>query len=101
MTFDLELAGTLSAEERNLSRRNLPRRQTVEREEDWLYFHLSLARGCRLRLQRMVEGSNLFLDEQRNRRQAVLAALKHYELLRRMEAPITPFLESLMRAEGL
>ena len=76
-------------------------RTPEEKEEDWLYFHLSLAAGCRARMARLTLGSQDFFEEDSRRRQAVLSAMKHYDLLRRMGAAIPPLLDSMMRSEGL
>lgn len=76
-------------------------RTTIEKEEDWVYFHLTLARGCRVRLMHMELASAEYGDEVANRRAAITSAMKHAELLRRMDSQIPPFLDSLMRAEGL
>lgn len=75
-------------------------RTTIEKEEDWVYFHLSCASQARARLQRLQPGHQ-FDHDLHTRRLALAGAMKHVELLRRMHSPLPPLLEQMMRAEGL
>jgi hypothetical protein len=75
-------------------------RTMIEKEEDWLYFHLSCASRARKRLQNLGPGEQ-FNHEVHARRLSITAAMKHLALLTRMLSPLPPLLEQMLRAEGL
>jgi hypothetical protein len=79
---------------------NLDTRTPIEKEEDWLYFHLDCAQRARRRLEKLQPGQQ-FDHELHTRRLAVFAAMKHMALLARMHSPIPPLLEQMLRSEGL
>lgn len=75
-------------------------RTVVEMEEDWLYFHLDVARRARQRIEDLDVGEE-YAHEIASRRAALLGAMKHFDLLRRMKSPLPALLEQMMLAEGL
>lgn len=74
---------------------------SVQLHEDFLYFHLLVARNARMTMDRMQEWSLDYLAKYQERAQALLAASRHYQALRAMGPVIEPLLDSMAMAEGL
>lgn len=69
--------------------------------EDFLYFHLNLARTARERIARIDPGSDELLIERALREKALRAAARIVDSLRRMKYPLSRFVKDLMDSEAL
>jgi hypothetical protein len=72
----------------------------LDGEEDLLYLALSIARGCRARMDRMAWGTE-YNDEFRRREIALDNARRHYLILAAAERSVTAIIAQMMKAEGL
>jgi len=91
--------GILSRDEESML--PIPRDKYEQRETDWLYFALYLARGARLRAARMISGSLEHCAERYAQDMALESAKLHASNLTRRGYQLTADLISFMRREGL
>lgn len=69
--------------------------------EDFLYFHLNVARNARERIARVHPGSDDVLIERGVREKALRAAGQIVDSLRRMKYPLSRHVKELMDSEAL
>lgn len=92
-------AMTLSADEETLVEVNPA---MIEREEGWLYFALSIARDCRMAMERLERGSIDWLLKQMEREGALVTARAHAQTLVAHVGLIEDdLIAGMMRAEGI
>lgn len=74
----------------------------VETEESWLYFALSIARDCRMAMERLERGSVDWLLKQMEREGAIVTARGHAQnLLNKVGVIEDDLIATMLRSEGL
>lgn len=74
----------------------------IEREESWLYFALSIARDCRMAMERMERGSVDWLLKQMEREGAIVTARGHAQnLLMKVGVIEDTLIAEMLVAEGV
>jgi hypothetical protein len=91
--------GILSRDEESML--PIPRNDYEQRETDWLYFALYLARGARIRASRLAANSLDFYAERYAQDMALESAKLHAANLTRRGYPLTADIIAFMRREGI
>lgn len=79
----------------------LPRDEYRQSEEAWVEFSLRLARGCRMRMEKMTPGTPDYNAEGWRREMALESARSHLGNLWRRGYIVPSWLAAAMQAEGL
>lgn len=91
--------GILSRDEKSML--PVPRNAYEQRETDWLYFALYLARGARLRASRLAPGTGEYYAERYAQDMALETAKLHAANLTRLGYGLTADVIAFMKREGL